>query len=210
MKTFIVGIAGGTGSGKTTVSDKIIADLGHDYGVIIDHDSYYKDLSQFKGLTPPEINYDHPASLETELLIEHVKKLKEGIPVYKPLYDFTTHQRREETMFIEPKHIIIIDGILIFAEENLRELFDLKIFIDTDADERILRRMNRDLIERGRSFDSVYNQYLHTVKPMHLQFVEPSKRWADVIIPRGGSNQIAIDTVISKIKEMIKKNDLSK
>jgi uridine kinase len=206
MKTFVVGIAGGTGSGKTTVSDRIIAGLGHDHVILIDHDAYYKDLLKFNGLTPAEINYDHPSALDTDLMIEHIKKLKAGQPIYKPLYDFTTHHRKDETVFIEPKHIIIIDGILIFTEEELRDLCDLKIFIDTDADERILRRLNRDLIERGRSFDSVFNQYLNTVKPMHLQFVEPSKRWADIIIPRGGSNLVAIDTVISKINEMIKKH----
>jgi uridine kinase len=200
MKTFIVGIAGGTGSGKTTVTDKVVAGIGHSYVSIIDHDSYYKDLSMFGGLTPADINYDHPSSLETELLIEHLLQLKSGKPINKPLYDFTKHHRKSDTLFIEPKKIIIVDGILIFSEEKLRDIFDLKIFIDTDADERMIRRLNRDIIERGRSFESVINQYLNTVKPMHLQFVEPSKRWADIIIPRGGSNQVAIDTLISKIK----------
>jgi uridine kinase len=200
MKNYIVGIAGGTGSGKTTVTDKIVAGIGHTYVSIIDHDSYYKDLSTFNGLTPTEINYDHPSSLETDLLVEHLHQLKHGFPINKPLYNFTTHHRKTDTLFIEPRKIIIVDGILIFSEERLRDLFDLKIFIDTDADERMIRRLNRDIIERGRSFESVINQYLNTVKPMHLQFVEPSKRWADIIIPRGGSNQVAIDTVISKIK----------
>jgi uridine kinase len=203
IKTFVIGIAGGTGSGKTTVSDNIIAGLGHDYVNLIDHDSYYKDLSEFGGLSPTEINYDHPSALETDLLVDHIIKLKNGISINKPIYDFTTHSRKKETTFVEPKKILIIDGILIFTEESLLRLFDLKIFIDTDADERIIRRMKRDIIERGRFFDSVIEQYLTTVKPMHLQFVEPSKRWADIIIPQGGKNRIAIDLVIAKIKSMI-------
>ena len=203
MKTFIVGIAGGTGSGKTTVSDKIVAGLGHDHVTIIDHDSYYKDLSKFNGMTPDQINYDHPSALDTQLLMDHIQALKHGDSINKPLYDFTNHHRKNETLLVEPQKVIIVDGILIFTEEILRDLFDLKIFVDTDADERIIRRMKRDMIERGRSFDSVINQYLNTVKPMHLQFVEPSKRWADIIIPRGGNNQVAVDTVISKINSMI-------
>jgi uridine kinase len=205
IKTYVVGIAGGTGSGKTTVTDNIVAGIGHDHVVIIDHDSYYRDLDTFGGLTPDQINYDHPSSLDTEMLIEHIIMLKNNKPINKPLYDFTTHRRKKETLYIEPKTIIIVDGILIFAEEKLRELFDLKIFVDTDADERIIRRIKRDLLERGRSLESIIDQYLNTVKPMHLQFVEPSKRWADIIIPHGGNNKIAIDTMISKIKSMINK-----
>jgi len=205
-KCYIVGIAGGTGSGKTTVTDNIVAGIGHDHVVIIDHDSYYRDIATFNGLTPDQVNYDHPASLETEMLIEHIHKLKNNEPISKPLYDFTTHKRKKETLFIEPKTIIIVDGILIYTEEKLRELFDLKLFVDTDADERIIRRIKRDLLERGRSLESIIDQYLNTVKPMHLQFVEPSKRWADIIIPQGGNNKIAIDTMISKIKTLINKN----
>jgi len=205
-KSYIVGIAGGTGSGKTTVTDNIVAGIGHDHVVIIDHDSYYKDISKFNGLTPDMVNYDHPSSLETEMLIEHIHKLKNNEAISKPLYDFTTHKRKNETLYIEPKTIIIVDGILIYSEEKLRELFDLKIFVDTDADERIIRRIKRDLLDRGRSLESIIDQYLSTVKPMHLQFVEPSKRWADIIIPQGGNNKIAVDTMISKIKTMINKN----
>ena len=205
-KCYIVGIAGGTGSGKTTVTDNIVAGIGHDHVVIIDHDSYYRDLSEFGGLSPDHVNYDHPSSLETEMLIEHINRLKDNLPIHKPLYDFTTHHRKKETLYIEPKTIIIVDGILIYTEEKLRELFDLKIFVDTDADERIIRRIKRDLLERGRSLESIIDQYLNTVKPMHLQFVEPSKRWADIIIPQGGNNKIAVDTMISKIKSMINKN----
>jgi uridine kinase len=205
-KSYIVGIAGGTGSGKTTVTDNIVAGIGHDHVVIIDHDSYYRDLSTFNGLTPDQINYDHPSSLETEMLIEHIHMLKRNEAIDKPLYDFTTHRRKKETLYIEPKTIIIVDGILIYSEEKLRELFDLKIFVDTDADERIIRRIKRDLLERGRSLESIIDQYLSTVKPMHLQFVEPSKRWADIIIPQGGNNKIAVDTMISKIKTMINKS----
>jgi len=205
-KSYIVGIAGGTGSGKTTVTDNIVAGIGHDHVVIIDHDSYYRDISTFGGLTPDQVNYDHPSSLETPMLIEHINMLKNGTAIHKPLYDFTTHKRKKETLYIEPKKIIIVDGILIYSEEKLRELFDLKIFVDTDADERIIRRIKRDLLERGRSLESIIDQYLNTVKPMHLQFVEPSKRWADIIIPQGGNNKIAVDTMISKIKSMINKN----
>jgi uridine kinase len=205
-KSYIVGIAGGTGSGKTTVTDNIVAGIGHDHVVIIDHDSYYRDISTFNGLTPDQVNYDHPSSLETEMLIEHINMLRRNEPINKPLYDFTTHKRKKETLFIEPRTIIIVDGILIYTEEKLRELFDLKIFVDTDADERIIRRIKRDLLERGRSLESIIDQYLSTVKPMHLQFVEPSKRWADIIIPQGGNNKIAVDTMTSKIKTMINKN----
>jgi uridine kinase len=205
-KCYIVGIAGGTGSGKTTVTDNIVAGIGHNHVVIIDHDSYYKDLSKFDGLSPDQINYDHPSSLETEMLIEHIHKLKNNEPINKPLYDFTTHKRKKETLYIEPKTIIIVDGILIYTEAKLRKLFDLKLFVDTDADERIIRRIKRDLLDRGRSLESIIDQYLNTVKPMHLQFVEPSKRWADLIIPQGGNNKIAVDTMISKIKTMINKD----
>ena len=204
-KSFIVGIAGGTGSGKTTITKIIANDLGESKVAVINHDSYYRDVSTFGGLTPEDINYDHPEALETNLLIEHISYLKNSEPIQKPIYDFATHTRKKETQYVEPKPVIIIDGILIFCDERLRSLFDLKIFVDTDADERFIRRLRRDIKSRGRSIESVTNQYLSSVKPMHLQFVEPSKRWADIIIPHGGENKIGINTVLSQIITFINK-----
>ena len=204
-KPYVVGIAGGTGSGKTTITDIIATELGVDKIAIINHDSYYRDILTFGGLEPKDINYDHPDSLETNLLIEHISCLKKLVPIQKPIYDFATHTRKEETQCVEPKPVIIVDGILIFCDKRLRDLFDLKIFVDTDADERFIRRLIRDLKFRGRSIESVADQYLSSVKPMHLQFVEPSKRWADIIIPNGGENKIEINTILSKIITFIDK-----
>ena len=179
MRQLVIGIAGGTGSGKTSVTNKILERLHFTENVVvIQHDSYYRDLTSYGGLTPDHINFDHPDSLETSLLTEHIKNLRKGNAIEQPLYNFTTHSRMKETRHLEPKDIIIIEGILIFASLELRNLMDIKIFIDTDADERLLRRLKRDIIERGRSIDSVMNQYVATVKPMHLEFVEPSKRYA--------------------------------
>lgn len=203
MGSLVIGIAGGTGSGKTSVTNKIVQLLDKERVVVIQHDSYYKDLSAYGGLTPDQINFDHPDSLETSLLIQHIKDLKQGKPVEQPIYNFTTHRRMPETLRLEPRDIIIVEGILIFVERELRELFDIKIFIDTDADERFIRRIRRDILQRGRSLDSVIQQYIATVKPMHLEFVEPSKHWADIIIPRGADNDVAIDMVVSKIKMML-------
>jgi len=203
MKPLVIGIAGGTGSGKTTVAKKIAKKIGDDKVIILEHDSYYKDISQFLGKRIEEINFDHPDALDTKLLIEHVKKLKNYQPIDAPIYDFTTYKRLEQVRRIEPKDVIIVEGILVFVEKALRELMDIKIFVDTDADERVLRRIKRDVIERGRTLESVINQYISTVKPSHLEFVEPSKRWADVIIPRGGENEVAIEMVVSRIKTML-------
>ncbi len=203
MKSLVIGIAGGSASGKTTVTNKILEHLDQNRVVVIQHDSYYKDLSQHKGLTPDKINFDHPDSLETELLIEHIKQLRSGKAIEQPIYSFTTHRRLKETHRIEPKEIIIVDGILILVEKLLRGLMDIKLFVDTDADERLIRRIRRDILERGRSIDTVMNQYMNTVKPMHLEFVEPSKHWADIIIPRGAENEVAIDVVVTKIKSML-------
>lgn len=204
MKPLVIGIAGGTGSGKTSVTNAILDRLEKDRIVVIQHDSYYKDLSQYRGLTPAEINFDHPDSLETELLIRHVGELCRGRPVEQPMYNFTTHKRLDSARRLAPKEIIIIEGILIFVDKRLRDQMDIKIFIDADADERLLRRIRRDIVERGRSIDSVMAQYVETVKPMHLEFVEPSKHWADVIIPRGSENVVAIDMVVTKIKTMMR------
>ncbi|HTX17970.1 MAG TPA: uridine kinase [Bacteroidota bacterium] len=205
MDHLVIGIAGGTGSGKTTVTQKILERLRvHENVVVIQHDSYYKDLSAYHGLTPDRINFDHPDSLETSLLVRHISDLKTDLPVSQPLYNFTTHSRMKETRWLEPQDIIIIEGILIFAEKELRDLMDIKVFVDTDADERLLRRIRRDILERGRSIDSVMNQYIATVKPMHLEFVEPSKHWADIIVPRGGDNLVAIDMIAVKIETMLR------
>jgi len=205
MRKLIIGIAGGTGSGKTSVTNKILERLhAQDRVVVIQHDSYYRDLSEYGGLPPAQINFDHPDSLETSLLVSHIKTLKSGSSVEQPIYNFTTHSRMAETRHLEAKDITIIEGILIFSSKELRNLMDIKIFIDTDADERLLRRLKRDIIERGRSIDSVMNQYISTVKPMHLEFVEPSKRYADVIIPQGSENNVGIDMVVSRIAPLLK------
>jgi uridine kinase len=203
----IIGIAGGTGSGKTTVTTKILERLDLGKVVLLQHDSYYKDISAFNGTPPEEINFDHPDALETSLLIEHLQELRQWKSVQQPVYDFTTYQRSKKSKPVESRNIVIIEGILIFVEKKLRNLMDIKIFVDTDADERLLRRLKRDLLERGRSIESVMHQYVTTVKPMHLEFVEPSKRWADVIIPKGGENEVAIDMVATKIKEMLRAGD---
>ncbi len=204
MKSLVIGVSGGSGSGKTSVNNKILEHLDRSRVVVIQHDSYYKDLSVHGGLTPDKINFDHPDSLETNLLVQHLRQLREGKEISQPIYNFTTHRRLNETQTIVPKEIIIVDGILIFVEKALRELMDIRIYVDTDADERLIRRIRRDMLERGRSVDSVMTQYLNTVKPMHLEFVEPSKHWADIIIPRGAENLVAIDMVVTKIWSMLR------
>jgi len=203
MNSLVIGIAGGTGSGKTTVTNAILEKLDRNRVLVIQHDSYYKDLSVHGGLPPEKVNFDHPDSLESELLIRHIRELRAGRSVEQPLYNFTTHKRLDSTRRLEPKEIIIVDGILIFVSRELRDLMDIKLFVDTDADERLIRRIRRDILERGRSVDSVMEQYMATVKPMHLEFVEPSKHWADIIIPRGAENTVAIDMVVTKIKTML-------
>ncbi|MFH0989780.1 MAG: uridine kinase [bacterium] len=202
--TLVIGISGGTGSGKTSVTNEILNSLDKDRVLVIQHDSYYRDLMTYKDPDPAAINFDHPDSLETDLMVQHVQMLRENKSVDQPLYNFATHRRMPEIRTIQPKEIIIIDGILIFVDKRLRDLMDIKIFVDTDADERLLRRIRRDIMERGRSIESVMHQYITTVKPMHLEFVEPSKRWADVIIPRGYENTVAIDMVVTKIKSLLK------
>ena len=205
MEPLVIGIAGGTGSGKTSVTNRIVELLDKARVLVIAHDSYYKDLATYgEHATPEQINYDHPGSLETDLLIQHLVTLKRGGAVDQPIYNLATHRRLPDTRRLAPREIIIVEGILIFVEKGLRELMDIKIFIDTDADERLLRRLKRDLLERGRSIDSVMHQYVSTVKPMHLEFVEPSKRWADIIIPHGGENLVGVDMVVTKIKTMLK------
>ncbi|HEY7771288.1 uridine kinase [Longimicrobium sp.] len=203
MKPFLIGIAGGTGSGKTTVARRIYDSLHLDSAVFIDHDSYYRDLSHLSLEERAGVNFDHPNSLNNDLLIAHLTDLVEGRAIDKPVYDFARHTPAQETIRTEPRDVILVDGILLFAEPRLREMFDLRIFVDTDADVRFIRRLRRDLEERGRSLDSVIEQYLTTVRPMHFEFVEPSKRYADVIIPRGGQNRAGIDVVAARIRERL-------
>ncbi len=206
MRTVVIGIAGGTGSGKTSVTNAIVERLDGDRVLVMEHDAYYKDLSAHGGKTPDQVNFDHPDSLETGLLIRHLQELRAGRAIDQPIYNFTTHRRLDSTRRIEPREIIFIDGILIFAEKALRDLMDIRIFVDTDADERLIRRIRRDIMERGRSIESVMHQYMTTVKPMHLEFVEPSKHWADIIIPRGAENTVAIDMVAARIKTLLRED----
>ncbi len=200
----IIGIAGGSGSGKTTVAQEILNRVGPDRIAYLPHDSYYKDLSGLPPVQKAEVNFDHPNSLETELLAQHVRQLKDGKSIKLPVYDFSTHSRTEKTIPISPHRVIVVEGILIFAEPELRPLFDIKIFVDTDADLRFIRRLQRDITERGRTPESVIKQYLKTVRPMHLEFVEPSKRYADVIIPEGGFNTAALDMVAARIEALLR------
>ena len=199
----MIAIAGGSGSGKTTVAQEILNRVGPDRIAYLPHDAYYKDLSGLPPVQKAEVNFDHPNSLETELLIEHVIQLRGGNPVELPVYDFSTHSRTEKTVLISPHRVIVVEGILIMAEPELRQLFDLKLFVDTDSDLRFIRRLQRDISERGRTPESVIKQYMKTVRPMHLEFVEPSKRYADVIIPEGGFNTAALDMVSARIVEML-------
>ncbi len=202
-----IGVAGGSGSGKTTVSNAILERIGTENIAYLAHASYYKDIRDIPYSHTKIINFDHPHSLETELLVEHIKQLKEGHPVNVPIYDFTTYRRTDRVEVVRPQPIILVEGILIFAEPDLRQQFDIRIFVDTAADIRFIRRLQRDIVERKRTVDSVIEQYLHSVRPMHLDFVEPSKRHADVIIPEGGHNVVAIDMVAARIRNMLDNPD---
>lgn len=199
----VIGLAGGTGSGKTTVANIILERVGADRIAYVPHDSYYRNLADLPRAQRDVVNFDHPNSLETELMIEHVRALKAGQPADLPVYDFTIHSRTLRTRRVRPQPVIIVEGILIFAEPVLRDLFDVKIYVDTDADLRFIRRLTRDIAERGRTVESVIHQYLTTVRPMHMEFVEPSKRYADVIIPEGGHNAVALDMVVSRIHALL-------
>lgn len=203
MKPIVIGVSGGTGSGKTTVVQVILERVGAERIAYIQHDSYYRDQSHLPPAERARVNFDHPDALETELLVEHVRHLLAGQAVEVPVYDFTTHTRTERTHHVEPQRVILVEGILIFAEPALRDLMDVKIYVDTDADIRFIRRVQRDIAERGRTMKSVIEQYLTTVRPMHLEFVEPSKRYADVIIPEGGFNVVALDMVVARVLEML-------
>jgi uridine kinase len=203
MKPFVIGIAGGTGSGKTTVARRIYESLHLDSAVFLDQDSYYKDLGHLPLEERKKLNFDHPESLDNELLADHLEQLVQRLPVQKPVYDFAAHTRTTEHLRVEPRDVILVEGILLFVEPRLRELFDLKIFVDTEADVRFIRRLKRDLELRGRTIDSVIEQYLTTVRPMHFEFVEPSKRYADVILPRGGNNAPGIGVITARIRERL-------
>ncbi|MGE5654966.1 MAG: uridine kinase [Bacillota bacterium] len=200
----VIGIAGGSGSGKTTVARAILEALGESNIVVLEHDSYYKAQDHLTFEQRVKTNYDHPLAFDTELLIEHIKQLMDGKTIAKPIYDFSVHTRKpDERVTVEPRDIIIIEGFLIYEDQRLRDLMDIKLFVDTDADVRIVRRIMRDIRDRGRTVESVVHQYLDVVRPMHMQFVEPTKRYADVIIPEGGHNTVAIDMVITKVKSII-------
>ena len=200
----VIGIAGGSGSGKTTVAQEILQRVGPSRIAFLQHDSYYKDLSGLPPAQKAEVNFDHPNSLETDLLTQHIAALRDGKPVEIPIYDFSTHSRTSQTYTVQPRKVIVVEGILIFTEPELRKLFDLKIFVDTDSDIRFIRRLERDITERGRTTESVIKQYQATVRPMHMEFVEPSKRYADVIIPEGGHNAAALDMVVARIEALLK------
>jgi len=199
----IIGVAGGSGSGKTTISREILDYVGRDSIAYLQHDAYYRDLSHLSLEERRACNFDHPDSLEDELLLEHLHVLSDMRPVEVPVYDFTQSVRRPETRRVDPKPIILLEGILIFVNSALREMMDIRIFVDTDADLRFIRRLQRDLRERGRSSESVIDQYLGAVRPMHLEFVEPSKRYAHVIVPEGGRNQVALEMICARIERML-------
>ena len=203
MTPFVIGIAGGTGSGKTTVANAIVRRVGEERIAFLSHDAYYRDFVDLPKNILDGKNFDHPDSLESDLLVRHLKALKGGAAVEVPVYDFKTHRRAPETHRIEPRKVILVDGILIYAEPELRKLFDVRIFVDTDADVRLIRRIRRDIAERGRTLESVAEQYESTVRPMHLEFVEPSKRYADLIIPEGGENAVALEFLFARLEKIL-------
>lgn len=204
----VIGVAGGSASGKTTIATKLKQQY-YDSVLLLCHDSYYCAHDDMAYEERTRINYDHPNAFETQRLIDDIKKLKNGIPVNVPVYDYTIHNRAKETVCVEPKEVIIVEGFMIFENEALRNLMDIRIFVDTDADERLVRRIRRDVKERGRTLDSVLDQYINTVKPMHEQFVEPSKRYADIIIPRGGQNDVALAMVLYRINAILEENKIN-
>ncbi len=203
-RPLLIGITGGTGSGKSTVSKEIFKSIHEKKIVIIEQDSYYKDQSNLTFEERVKTNYDHPFAFDNELFVKHLKDLMDNKPIEKPIYDFEKHTRKKETITVEPKDIIIVEGILLLFEEEIRNLLDIKVFVDTDSDVRIIRRILRDIKDRGRTLDSVILQYMETVRPAHLQFIEPTKRYADIIIPEGGYNKVAIDIIVAKINSILK------
>lgn len=209
LRPVTIGVAGGTGSGKTTVSNQILERVGSHHIAYLPHDAYYKDLAHLSPDERARVNFDHPDSLDTPLLIQHILQLQQRLPAQIPVYDFTRDTRTQETITVGPQPIILVEGILIFSDAELRKLFDIKIFVDTDADIRFIRRLRRDIEERGRTPESVIQRYLTTVRPMHLKFVEPSKRYADVIVPEGGLNFVAIDMIADRIRAMLQQRAAS-
>lgn len=202
MTPVVIGVAGGSGSGKTTVVRRIVESLGDDQVTVLEHDRYYRDRNDLRLEERAALNYDHPDSLETDLLVRHVEAMRAGQAIDAPVYDFARHARTQATDRLVPRRALIVEGILIFADAELRRLMDIKVFVDTDDDTRVIRRLERDVAERGRTMASVIEQYLTTVKPMHLEFVEPSKRYADLIVPRGGHNAVAVDLLLSLIRSV--------
>lgn len=202
-KPIIIGVAGGTGSGKTTVAKEIFHQFNEQSIVLIEQDAYYKDQGHLSFEERLLTNYDHPLAFDNDLLLNHLKMLLEGMGIEKPVYDYANHTRSSEVLSIAPKDVIILEGILILEDERLRDLMDIKLFVDADADIRIIRRLVRDVQDRGRSIESIIEQYISVVRPMHLQFIEPTKRYADVIVPEGGQNQVAIDLIVTKIRAII-------
>ena len=200
--SFVIGVAGGSGSGKTTVVRRIVDSLGLEHVTWLDHDRYYRDRNDLRLEERAALNYDHPDALETDLMVQHVRALKSGQPVNVPQYDFTRHARLAATETFQPRRALIVEGILVFTDAALRELMDIKVFVDTDSDTRFIRRLQRDVAERGRTMDSVIDQYQSTVKPMHFEFVEPSKRYADVIIPLGGHNTVAVELLLTLLRSI--------
>ena len=207
MSSFVIGVAGGSGSGKTTVVRRIVDSLGSEQVTLLDHDRYYRDRNDLRLEERAALNYDHPDSLETDLLVTHVRELKAGRAVEAPRYDFTRHARLTEKDTLQPRRALIVEGILILTDPALRELMDIKVFVDTDSDTRFIRRLQRDVAERGRTMESVIDQYQSTVKPMHREFVEPSKRYADVIIPLGGHNTVAVDLLLTMLRSVSGRRD---
>jgi len=203
----IIGMAGGSGSGKTSVALKVQSFFPYERVEILSHDSYYRDNSELPMSDREKINYDHPAAFETELLLEHRDTLREGHGVKQPIYDYETHSRSEDGVKVGPADIVLLEGILVLEDARLRERMDIRIFIDADADERFIRRLQRDVKSRDRNIDSIISQYTRTVRPMHLQFVESSKRYADLIIPEGAHNEVAIDLIVTKIQDILSKKD---
>ena len=199
----IIGIAGGSGSGKTTIAESVVTAVGVDTVSLIQHDAYYRDLPHLSFEERSKVNYDHPDSLETELLIDHIHQLRAGKEIHRPVYDFTDHRRTTNTVLVRPEPVVVIEGILVLSERDLRNVMDLRIYVDADADLRLMRRLQRDIVERERTLDSVIAQYTETVRPMHLQFVEPSKRYADIIVPNGGYNLGAVGTITSMIRDVL-------
>jgi len=204
MRAYTIGICGGSGSGKSTVTRRMVEAFGNDHIVVIEQDSYYRDQTHLPYEERIQTNYDHPDAFDTGLMVSQIRSLQQGKPIEKPLYDYTRHTQKTETVRVEPRPILILEGILLFFDRGLRDTMDLKVYVETDADVRILRRIRRDMKERGRTLDSVIDQYLETVRPSHLQFVEPSKRYADIIFPVGGYNEVGIDLLVARLQRELR------